>query len=86
MKNLDRLSKDLMATTTEEKARERMRTYEAEATPDFVPADNEICEQELKNVGLCEAGADLPRSNPTTVAAIRSAKEGKVTPVNFDVL
>jgi hypothetical protein len=42
---LDRL-RDLITPTTEAEARERMRAYEAEATPGFVPAENEIFERE----------------------------------------
>jgi hypothetical protein len=38
---LDRL-RALIAPSTEKEARERMRAYEAEATPGFVPAENEI--------------------------------------------
>lgn len=46
MKKLDQL-RALIAPSTEEESRERMRAYEAEATPGFVPAENEIYEREM---------------------------------------
>ena len=67
-----------MAPSSEKEPRERMRAYEAEKTPDFIPAENEIYEREMRDVGQCEPGAGV---NPATVAAIRGAKAGKVTPV-----
>lgn len=43
----DKLRDLLAPTTAEEAARERMRVYEAEPTPGFVPAENEVLEREL---------------------------------------
>jgi hypothetical protein len=40
--------RELIVPTTEEEARASMRAYEAESTPGFVPAENEIYEREMK--------------------------------------
>jgi hypothetical protein len=85
MKKLHQL-RPLLKPTSGADARERMRAYEVEATPDFVAAEHEIHEREMKDVGRREAGAGLARPNPMTVDAIRDADAGKVTPVNVDDL
>lgn len=82
---LDKLQ-GLIAPGTEEEVRERMRAYEAEPSPGFVAAENEIYDREMRNVGPCQASADFSGANRTTVAAIRDAEAGKVDPINLDDL